>query len=500
MKEKINTFKKYYQDHSKYFWIAGVVIIVGVYFVFSSGSKNTITVYPVTYADLKQTVLATGQVTSATDLNLSFPVSGIVETLPVSVGDKVSKGQILATLSNRSQYAALSDAKANYQKVIDGSSNEEIAVAQAALDSAKANFDNTQKVQDTLLDNAHRALLNADLTPTLTSGTTGTPPTITGTYAGSDSGTYVITPHAIGNNGYFSFTGLENGNGTISTTAPVALGTKGLFIQFPTNFYLNTSNVWTITLPNTQSPDYLNAYNAYQNALKNHDSAISAAQAAVTEAQANLDLKKASATSADIAVAQAKVDQAEADYDNTLLYAPTSGTIVHVDTKIGESVDSKTESIVLQDVDNLYVEANVNETSIAKIALQQPVAMTLDAFGPDTIFTGNVIHIDPSSTTSDGVVNYVIKVSIADSGNNKVRPGMNANMVITAWAHPHVIVIPKVAITTKADGSYVDVVTDDKNDTFETRKITTGMTGDGNLVEVLSGLADGEKIAITHVN
>ena len=503
MKEKIKTL---YSEHKKYFWIGGVVIVIALYFVFSSGSKSTINVFKVAHTDLKQTILATGQVTSATDLNLSFPTSGVVATLPVSVGDKVWQGQVLATLSNRSQYAALADAKANYQKVIDGNSNEQVAVAQTALDSAKASLDNIQKTQDTLLANAHLALMNVDLTPTLTQGTSGTAPTVTGTYTGNDSGTYVVTPYPTGNGGYMSWSGIENGNATISTSVPVALGTHGLFIQFPVNFNSVSGNVWTITLPNTKSSNYVAVYNAYQSAQKNHDSAISAAQAHVNEAQANLDLQKAKAQPADIAVAQAKVDQAQAAYDNTIIYAPSNGTIVHVDTKIGESVDPKTETIVLQDIANLYVEANVNETSIAKVAIKQPVSMTLDAFGLDTTFTGQVIHIDPSSTTNNGIVNFVIKTSIVDpvcndtndcdATKNIVRPGMNANMVITAWDHPNVIAIPKVAITTKADGSYVNIVIDDKNGKYESRKITTGNLGDGNLIEVTSGLKDGEEIAI----
>ncbi len=67
--------------------------------------------------------------------------------------------------------------------------------------------------------------------------------------------------------------------------------------------------------------------------------------------------------------------------------------------------------------------------------------MTLDAFGPDTVFTGKVIHIDPSATTTDGIANYQIKASvekpICEEGKEcpklVVRPGMNANITITAW-------------------------------------------------------------------
>ncbi len=492
LKAKFAQFKAYYKVHPKRFWVLGAIILIALIYAFTHKSASTITVVPVTHGDLKSTVLATGQVTAATDLNLSFSSSGLVQSLPVSVGSKVQKGQILAMLLNNNEYAALKLAQANYDKVAEGNSTEEIAVAQVALDSAKL-------VQDTLVANAYRELLNASLVPTLSSGTLGTAPTITGTYSGQTEGSYSIYPHATGTGGYFSYSGLETGTGTISTTAPMPLGTKGLYIQFAPDYVTNQNDVWTVLLPNTASPAYLSAYSAYQNALKNRDSAIAAAQA-------NLDLKKAAARPADLAAVQASVDQAMAVYENTILRAPASGTIVHVDTKLGERADAQKEVIVLQDIAHLYVEADINETSIAKVALGQRVAMTLDAFGPNVAFSGTVAEIDPSATTSDGVVNYKIKVSVengmaADAtemapSKDAVRPGMNANMTITAWDHSNVIAVPKAALSIEADGTYVRVVTDDKNDKFEKRKVQTGSLGDGNMIEIISGLSEGERIAV----
>ena len=506
MKKKLNSLKDYYKVHPKRFWVLGGIAVIILLYVIFHKAPSTITVVPVTKGDLKSTVLATGQVTSATDLGLSFSASGIVSTLPVSVGDKVYAGQVLATLDNGTEYAALKSAQANYQKVVDGSSSQEVAVAQASLASAQSNLLNTQKLQDTLLANAYRQLLNADLTPTLALGQATTPPTVTGSYNGTQEGSYTITLHVAGSGSYFGYSGLDSGTGAISTTSPVAIGGSGLYIQFPANYAQGQDVSWTILLPNTKSPNYLTYSNAYQSALTTHDSAIAAAQASVTQAEANLDLKKAAARPADLDIANAQVLLAKAAFEKTIIVAPASGTVVHVDTKIGERADAAKEVIVIQDVGNLYVEANINETNIARVALGQPVAMTLDAFGPDTIFGGKVVHIDPSSTTADGVVNFKIKTSIeapkcADTAictnlQNGVRPGMNANLVITAWDKPDVVAIPKAAITTATNGtSTVRVVLDDKDDKFETRTITLGALGDGNLVEITSGLTAGEKIA-----
>jgi RND family efflux transporter MFP subunit len=498
MKKKLHSVRDFFKNRRKLV-ISGVAVLLLVLFlVFKHQGSNNLQLVQAKMEDLKQTILATGQVTSTTELDLSFSSAGIITKLPVAVGAKVSKGQVLAMIQNGDEYAALKSAQANLQKVLAGSSSEEVAVAEASLKSAKTNLSNTQKTQDTLVSNASRALLNTDLTPVLGDGTSGTAPTVTGTYTGMEEGSYFIVPQSSGGTPYFTYTGLESGTASISTSAPVALGTKGLFIQFPTNYGASTGNTWTIALPNKKSSHYLADYNSLQNAEKNRDSAISEAEAKVEEAEANLNLKKAAARPADVAAAEAEVEQAQATYSKTLLVAPTSGTITHVESKVGERADVAKSILTLENVSDLYVEANINETSIAKVLLDQPVLMTLDAFGPEVTFTGTVIHIDPSATTEDGVVNYLIKTSILDpSGLHIIRPGMNANITITAWDHPKVVSVPKAAVFTDADGSsYVNLVTDLKRGKTKKQKIILGALGDGNMLEVVNGLNDGDSVAL----
>lgn len=499
MKEKISQFKAYYQAHPKRFWILGGIAVIVLLTVLFSSPDSIATLVPVSRTDLKQTVLATGQVTSKTDLDLAFSASGLVRSVQASVGSKVYAGQVLASLDNASEYAALKSAQARYQKVLAGTPSTDIAVAQAALKSAETSLVSTTKVQDTLVENARRGLLNADLTPLLTSGSSGTAPTVTGTYVGETEGSYVLTIHAAGNDSYFTYTGVESGTGTVSTSAPKPLGTKGLYILFSSDYVTYPSNIWTILLPNTKSASYLAAYNAYQNAVKTRESAIASASNAVDEARAQLEQKRAPAQAADLAVAQADVDAAQATYQKTLLVAPASGTVTRVDTKVGERVDSQKAVVTVQDVGTLYVEADINETNISKIVEGQEVSMTLDAFGPNLPFSGFVMHIDPSATTTDGVANYQIKVSVLNpSGMYGIRPGMNANMTITAWQKPAVIAVPKAAVTTQDDGSStVSVVTNEKKGKTEDRTVTLGAVGDGNLVEILSGLSEGEQIAVS---
>ncbi|MBM3204983.1 biotin/lipoyl-binding protein, partial [Candidatus Uhrbacteria bacterium] len=101
--------------------------------------------------NLRQTVLTTGQVVSAVDLSLGFPTGGIVRRVFVKEGDRVKVGQTLATVDQVSASASLISARgavaqaiANRDRVLSGSSNEAISVAQKAVDAAQGTFDNAQ--------------------------------------------------------------------------------------------------------------------------------------------------------------------------------------------------------------------------------------------------------------------------------------------------------------------------------------------------------------------
>jgi macrolide-specific efflux system membrane fusion protein len=63
-----------------------LVIIIGGIMYGSGGSNETWLTEAVKKQDITQTVLATGQVVSETDLNLSFKVSGVVQSVGVKVG------------------------------------------------------------------------------------------------------------------------------------------------------------------------------------------------------------------------------------------------------------------------------------------------------------------------------------------------------------------------------------------------------------------------------
>ncbi|PIQ76271.1 hypothetical protein COU78_04915 [Candidatus Peregrinibacteria bacterium CG10_big_fil_rev_8_21_14_0_10_49_24] len=128
---------------------------------------------------LIQTVEAVGTVISEKDLDLKFPVTGVVENVYVMEGDTVEAGQVLAELRNNSLEADVASASANYQAALadlreleEGTRPEEILIAEAevenkraalsaakaSLEAAERNLDRSQQKLDELRREADTSL------------------------------------------------------------------------------------------------------------------------------------------------------------------------------------------------------------------------------------------------------------------------------------------------------------------------------------------------------
>ncbi len=102
---------------------------------------------PVTQGAVKQTVEATGQVVPQARIDLSFKNGGKIIALPVTVGVRIKKGDILATVDStdaqlnvRRAASTVSLALANLRAREAGETAETIRIAQASVDQAKANY------------------------------------------------------------------------------------------------------------------------------------------------------------------------------------------------------------------------------------------------------------------------------------------------------------------------------------------------------------------------
>lgn len=512
--QKAPTYIK--QNKKRAVWIGLLIVAVLVIILLVTINKkkklfDSTTVIPVTETNLVSTIKANGKITSQVDLELSFKSQDVVKSVNVSVGDRVFKGQILATLQNQNELGAvtsarggLASAQASLARTLEGATTEEVRVAQVFLDNATKDLDNTKKTQNKAIENARRALWSNGLTATPVTSFSDqsiSSPTVYGTYTGTTEGTFTIDVYQSSGGYAFNTSGLSSLNGMVSASNTVSIG-NGLALQFPSNFTLGSNKTWTIKIPNKESAVYTTNLNTYESVKSTADSLISSAQSVVDQRQAELDLKKAQARPADVDARRADVLRAQGTlesalgvYENTIIRAPASGVITKVDIKPGELSKSLTPVITLQDIDNLYVEANINESNITTVKQDQPVSFTIDAFGSSQIFSGVVTQVEPGATITDGIVNYKVKSTLTEK-NPLIKPGMNANLTITTGTKEHVLAIPGATITKTDTTMTVKKIIDSKKKKSIVVPVTTGIVGDGNMTEILSGLVLGDSVAL----
>jgi len=473
-----------------------IVIAIGLFFLLKPNNniKNTVTDFA-KYTDLKQTVLATGQVVSNTDLNLSFNTNGVVKSIKVNVGDNVKEGQILATLDQSSALANLTSAKgvlagarARHKRILEGAKAEEVTLSEVTLEQTKL-------TQETLINNAYNNLLNSAPEAEPKDGVSDyIAPTISGTYSLGKEGKIYLSVYNSSGGKSFTASGLTEGTGLVDTVIPQAIGNSGLYIKFSSETDIDATD-WIIEIPNKKASNYLSNYNAYQATISQAKLAIDGRTAELALIRSNARGSDIDLAMADIISAEGQVELADANYRNTFIITPSDGTITDIDIKPGELASALSPVITLQDVSNIYIEANINEANIANLNIGMPVDINFDAFGSDKIFKGNITKIDPASTLVSGVVNYKITASVEQVEN--LRPGMTANMTIKVKEKNHVVAIPSRAILIDTNNvKTIRIVTDKKTKKFKEVPVTTGIDGDGGLVEVTNGINNGEEFVV----
>lgn len=113
---------------------------------------------------------------------------------------------------------------------------------------------------------------------------------------------------------------------------------------------------------------------------------------ALADAEARVDERMRA--EAEIAQAKARIHEAEAMLEKTLIRSPIHGVVLHRYLKTGESVstNANTPIVSLGDTSRLRIRVDVDETDVARLALGQDAWVTADAYGAKK-FTGHVVQI-----------------------------------------------------------------------------------------------------------
>ncbi|OIO46463.1 MAG: hypothetical protein AUJ31_01660 [Parcubacteria group bacterium CG1_02_39_15] len=517
--------------------LAVLLLVFGIYQGFFKKTEPIVKFSEVTRGNVVQEVTETGQVKKGEEINLSFKSAGKVEKIYVEEGEKVEAGDPLAKLKTddlaiqlQEAKAALALAQAKLDKLLAGATSEEIQKAKTALSNAKIASQNAnQNLEDikaqaeenlnAAYENAKNALEDAYLKAYNAQNVADL---IQRTYfTGSDQEGLKVK---------------ENKEKIIEATSQIKSSLKGdtesTLIQTKEKLS-EISEALKIIRETCQSPTYsgivsstdkssldtqrgyinttlTNITTSYQTItstklaneanINTAQSQVSTAEGAVIAAEDELALIIAYPRQEDIQLNKAQVEQAEAQVQvlenqirDATLRSPVEGQVVKVNKQEGELVQPMLQdvAIVLLPVAPFEVEADIYEEDVVKVEVEDPVDISLVAF-PSRIFKGKVISINPGQKIVEGVVYYEVTITFEETPEG-LKPGMTADLVIKTALKENVLTVPEDAIQKKDDKTIVGVLEEGK---VKEKEVEVGLRGNNDLIEIISGLEEGEKVIL----
>lgn len=206
--------------------------------------------------------------------------------------------------------------------------------------------------------------------------------------------------------------------------------------------------------------------------------------------------------------------------------SPMDGVVIKRGVELGDTITSGVSSFnagtvvyTVADLKSLIIRVNLNEVDIAKVAVGQPVRITLDAF-PQKTYTGRVRFVAPAAKLQDNKTKtFEVQVAINEL-NGDFRTGMSANVEILGEKRAEALSIPLEALQ-RLDGGTVVYRLKDRLTPQQVKAAQEGLGGRGKFswladhwkdyydavpvkagvatlerVEVLSGLKSGDQVSL----
>ena len=155
------------------------------------------------------------------------------------------------------------------------------------------------------------------------------------------------------------------------------------------------------------------------------------------------------------------------------------------------SVSNGTDLLTIAQLNELYMEANINEVDVEKLFIGQAAFLRFDAI-PDFEVEGEISVIAPSARKDGNVRVFPIEV-VFEVADNRVRPGISATVEVPIEFAEGVVSVLLSAVFNDDMKNivYVQTLTG-----WERREVTTGIN-DLQHVEIRSGLEKGEVVALS---
>ena len=462
--EKIKTkILGFYNSRKKLVWIGGGVLVVIILAavilpaVLGNGEEAVEVSYgEVTRGALTETIDVVGTLEAVPAASLSWQSGGIVAGFEVQVGDQVSKGDVLMTLTDESlestileAQSSLLEAQTELENLMSANSDlytaaQTLADAEYELIQYKSDRDyyNVNGASDEAIDAAREAY--------------------------NEARRVTWEKEAA----YDALSDLE----VDDPERMAAYEERKAAIEAENKALRNINYILGATF----------SYGVETNFIE-YDAALAAVEEARVAYNRYLD------QSDEIAAAEAAVQALENTINTSKIVAPFEGTITSVSAVAGSLVSSGDTALGISNLDNLMVEVSISEVDINKVQVGQRAVITFDAI-TNKEYAGYVESISSSGGEDDnGVVQFSVWVKVEDA-DEQVRPGFTSVVSIITSEVEDALLVPYDAVVSR-DGSYMVVLANEDGST-ELVPVEVGAISD-LYAEITSGdIQEGDQVVI----
>ena len=364
--------------------------------------------------NLRNTVTATGALQAVTTVQVGSQASGTISALYADFNSVVKKGQVIAQLDPSTAKAQVEQARAN-------------------LEQARAS-----------LANARAAVVNSR--------------------AGvSDAQARILAARSTVQNNPAGVSSAEANAAVLKAQQDDALSLlKQQESLLKAGVIAQRDYDVAVTAYKTAEARYNQAMAQVQQAKLTEQSASSAgmaqSQAAVEQSQAQVQQSQAQVqqAAAQVQQAQAALSLAEVNLSHTTITSPIDGVVVSRDVNVGQTVaaslSAPTLFTIANDLTQMQVIANIDQADIGLVEQAKSVRFTVDAF-PGKEFDGKIAEMRLNPVNVQNVVTYNVVINV-ENPEQKLKPGMTANLTITIDERNDVLKVPNAALRfTPQDGS-----------------------------------------------
>jgi HlyD family secretion protein len=417
--------------------IGGVILLLIIGGIFAATRPKAVAYKTVTAGrqTVKQEVDFTGYLQSKHKVNMAFELTGTVADVAVDVGDVVHKGDVLLRLDTRG--AQLTAAQATAARA---SGQEQARVGWQGAENA---WDKTRATNAQTIAADQQAVRNAK------------------TAYDQIKDVYDQTVRESGDQVAASKTKYST---VVADQAAYAAAQKALTVA-------QASTAQTTQAARDAADS---AYAKYAATVQAAGDTPGVSALAAGEALANLQLAKGTAL------------------------APFDGVVTARNISSGELETAGKSLLTIETTNDLEITANVPESDVTKLAVDQVATFTLDAYATTgEVVPATVTKIAPAATTVEGVPTYAVTLALTKP-DVRLKPGMTANVIVRAAQKDNVVALPRRAVTKQADGSYTVKILQADKSTVD-KPVTLGLQGSDGAIEITSGLNGGETIVLPQV-